>query len=61
MVMVAYICDRKKCGERCSNECLHTLDYSHAKNKDIIPDISKVFDVQLDAKQDVFITEKEER
>ena len=27
-----YICDRKKCGERCSPECTHTSDIDHAVN-----------------------------
>ena len=31
---LAYICDRtKKCSERCSSECLHTFDISHAAHK----------------------------
>ena len=32
---VAYICDRGKCGEKCSAEegiCKHTFDVRHAKN-----------------------------
>lgn len=33
---LAYICDRTKCGERCSSECLHTFDISHSENKEDI-------------------------
>lgn len=32
---VAYLCDREKCGEKCSAEegiCKHTFDIRHAKN-----------------------------
>lgn len=30
MIKVAYICNRKRCGERCSSECLHTFDAEYA-------------------------------
>lgn len=29
---IAYICDRKKCGKKCSKWCSHTSDIKHAKN-----------------------------
>lgn len=31
-MMIFYLCDRKKCDE-CHEECKHTSDESHAKNK----------------------------
>ena len=30
--VIAYICDRQKCGTECSEWCKHTLDIKHAKN-----------------------------
>lgn len=36
---VAYLCDHKQCGEKCSSPmCLHTLDISHARNFEKIAD-----------------------
>lgn len=29
---VLYICDRKKCGEKCGAHCNHTRDIQHAAN-----------------------------
>lgn len=57
---VAYICDRKKC-ERCSSECLHTLDYEHALHKNYIPDLKELFEVFSEdtLNRNVVIFEKE--
>ena len=30
---ILYLCDGKRC-EKCSGNCKHTTDISHAKNKD---------------------------
>ena len=54
-VNVLYICDRKKCGDKCSEECKHTTDYNHAVNKWRIPDISKMFN-----QEGIFVVEKED-
>lgn len=59
MVWVAYECDRKKCGDKCTEKCRHTMDYDHAVNKDKIPDIRKTFDIKIDDNlNDIFITER---
>lgn len=32
MSNIAYICNRKRCGDRCSAECTHTTDINYAAN-----------------------------
>ena len=29
---IAYVCDRKRCGDKCDTHCEHTLDIEHAAN-----------------------------
>lgn len=33
---VLYLCDRKACGHKCSQECKHTSDVNHAINFELI-------------------------
>lgn len=59
--MVYYLCNRKKCGDKCSYpECKHTSDYAYALNKDITPNIADIFDEEYLYGND-YLVEKEER
>lgn len=58
--MVFYLCNRKKCGDKCSYpECKHTSDYAYALNKDITPRINEIFDEEYACGYNLI--EKEER
>lgn len=42
--MIFYLCNRKKCGEKCSYpECKHTSDYAYALNRGITPKVYEYF------------------
>ena len=58
-IKVGYICDRQKC-ENCSNECKHTFDIKHAKNRAVIVDISSRYLVASVTQNEVIMFEKED-